>query len=101
MTRLVLVFLLAIPVVSTLALPSHGQDKLQNKGFLSVLKEGQPIIAREVGGRYEIIYSDKVGASHKVLEVGTDYLVIEDVAGVIETRIPIYSIKSIVKLKLK
>lgn len=36
---------------------------------------------------------------HKVVEVGTDYVVIEDFAGITERRIPLYSISSIVKVK--
>ena len=37
---------------------------------------------------------------HKVIEVFSDYIVIEDLAGVNQTRIPIYSIKSVLVTKL-
>jgi hypothetical protein len=32
---------------------------------------------------------------HKVVEVGADFVVIEDIAGVQQLRIPVYSIKSV------
>lgn len=37
---------------------------------------------------------------HKVVEVFSDGVVIEDLAGVNQTRIPIYSIKSVVVIKV-
>ena len=33
--------------------------------------------------------------AHKVVEVGSDFVVIEDIAGIQQLRIPVYSIKSI------
>ena len=36
----------------------------------------------------------------KVIEVGVDYVVVEDAAGVTDTRIPVTSIKAITKLKV-
>ena len=78
---------------------SHGQDK-PKKTFLSGIKEGQTISVREVGGRYEISVMKRMPVGHKVLEVGIDYILVEDPASVTETRIPVYSIKSIVTLKV-
>ena len=53
---------------------SHGQDK-SRKGFLSVLKEGQTVVVKEFGGRYEITLMKDVKLGHKVIEVGADFLV--------------------------
>ena len=75
---------------------ANGQEK-GRKGFLSVLKEGQAIVVKEVAGRYEITLME---GGHKVIEVGPDYVVVEDIAGVTETRIPIFSIKSIARIKV-
>ena len=36
----------------------------------------------------------------KVMEIGADYVVIQDVAGVTESRIPLWSIKAITRLKV-
>jgi hypothetical protein len=83
---------LAITCLSPVA---SGQEKAR-KGFLSVLKDGQGVVLKESAGRYEITLME---GGHKVIEVGPDYVVVEDLAGVTETRIPVYSIKSITRIK--
>ena len=90
--------LFAVLLCATLALSpvANGQEK-GRKGFLSVLKEGQGIVLKEAAGRYEITLME---GGHKVIEVGPDYVVVEDIAGVTETRIPIFSIKSIARIKV-
>jgi hypothetical protein len=90
--------IIAVLLCATLALSpaANGQDK-GRKGFLSVLKEGQGIVLKEAAGRYDITLME---GGHKVIEVGPDYVVVEDVAGVTETRIPIFSIKSITRIKV-
>jgi hypothetical protein len=97
--RLIALLLSAFLVLGLSTVTGHGQEK-SRKGFLSILKEGQSISVREVGGRYEITFIKGVQPGHKIVEVGADYLVVEDIAGVTETRIPIYSIKSIVRVKV-
>ena len=94
---LIAVFLSAFLVIASS--PATGQDR-PRKGFLSVLKEGQSVSVKEVAGRYEITLIKDVKLGQKVIEVGSDYIVVEDAAGITETRIPVYSIKSIVKLKV-
>jgi len=93
--------LLAMTAALLLTIPatSHGQDK-PRKGFLAVLKEGQTITLKENAGRYEITLMKNIPLGHKVVEVGADYVVVEDAAGVTETRIPVTSIKAIIKLKV-
>jgi len=78
---------------------SYGQDKLK-KTFFSALKEGQVVIVKEVAGKYEITVMKNAPVGSKVLEIGNDYVVFEDPAGVMETRIHVTSIKSIIRLKL-
>jgi hypothetical protein len=92
--------IIAVLFCATLALAclspeASGQEK-GRKSFLSVLKEGQGIVLKESAGRYEITLMD---GGHKVIEVGPEYVVVEDLAGVTETRIPVYSIKSITRIK--
>lgn len=87
------VMLVVIPATS------NAQDK-PKKNFLSALKEGQSIVLKENAGRYEILMMKDVRLGHTVIEVGTDYVVVEDVAKVTETRIPVYSIKAIVKITI-
>ncbi len=93
--------IIAVLLCATLALAclspeANGQEK-GRKGFLSVLKEGQAVVLKEAGGRYEITLME---GGHKVIEVGPDYIVAEDISGVTETRIPIFSIKSIARIKV-
>jgi hypothetical protein len=96
MTRFTFAVLLcATLAVACLSLEASGQEK-GRKSFLSVLKEGQAVVLKEAAGRYELTLTE---GGHKVIEVGPDYVVVDDLAGVTETRIPIYSIKSITRIK--
>ena len=93
--------IIAVLLCATLALAclspaANGQEK-GRKGFLSILKEGQAVVLKEAAGRYEITLME---GGHKVIEIGPDYIVVEDIAGVTETRIPIFSIKSIARIKV-
>ena len=93
---IIAVLLCATFAFACLSPAANGQEK-GRKGFLSVLKEGQAVVLKEAGGRYEITLME---GGHKVIEVGPDYVVVEDLAGVTETRIPIFSIKSIARIKV-
>lgn len=97
MTRSLFAFVIcATLAIACLSPAANGQEN-GRKGFLSVLKEGQAIVVKEVAGRYEITLME---GGHKVIEVGPDYVVVEDIAGVTETRIPVFSIKSISRIKV-
>lgn len=71
--------------------------------FLSSLTVGQQVSLKQDFGRYEINSVEGVAAvqGHKVIEIGNDFVVVHDIAGVTESRIPLWSIKSIVRLKLQ
>lgn len=100
MKRMNIVLVVALVALGSFQASGQDQEK-PRKGFFSVLKEGQTVTVREVGGRFEITSMD-FGAplGHKVTEVGLDHLTIEDIAGVTETRIPIYSITAIRRLRI-
>jgi hypothetical protein len=68
---------------------------------LSVIKKDQQVILKEINGRFELTLMDGIQEplTHKVIEVDSDYIVVEDIAEVIQTRIPIYAIKSVVSIK--
>lgn len=96
MTRSIIAVLLCATLgLACLAPAACGQEK-GRKSFLSVLKEGQAVVLKESAGRYELTLME---GGHKVIEVGPDYVVVEDLAGVTETRISVYSIKSITRIK--
>lgn len=88
----------AVVAIITVALAAAPLNQPKS-GFLSLLKSGQEIAVKEVGDRFEILLMDDAPLSHKITAVGQDYLVVEDNAEVMESRIPVYSIRSIVKLK--
>ena len=69
----------------------------QAPGVLSVLSKDQPVNVRDAGGRYEIsvLPNGPQILGHKVIEVGQDFVVVQDIVGVTETRIPIWSIKAV------
>ena len=90
---------LALVAIGTFTLVGQNPEN-SPPGFLSVLKEGQAVTVKDSGGRYEITVMDDVRLSHRITEVGTDFLVAQDLAGVTTTRIPTYSVKSIVRVKL-
>jgi hypothetical protein len=67
---------------------------------LSMLKEGQTVMLTEVAGKYEITILKGVQAGHKVIEVQSDFIAVEDVSGTTQTVIPIYAVSSIKTIKL-
>lgn len=90
-------------LIAIAAFTVSGQAPAQpRQGFLSALKQGQAVSLKEVGGRFEISMIDDIPGplGFKVIEIGPDYLTVVDIADVTETRIPTFSIKSIVRLKV-
>ncbi len=93
-------FLAAFIAVGVITVSAQAPEK-PRQSFLSALKEGQSARLKEVAGRFEITFDDAVtDLSHKIVKIGPDSVTIEDIGGLIETTIPIYSIKSIVRLKV-
>lgn len=79
-----------------------GADKQPNKLFFSSLKVGQKVSLKDNGDSFSITFfeDDEVPHAHKVSDIGDDFLVLENVAG-IETTIPIYSIKVVERVRVK
>ena len=96
--------MLAVIAVCLLALGSITTGQAPNqprRDFLAALKPKQSVLIKEVGGRFTISTMDDVPdtLSHKVIEVGSDFVTVEDITGIQQTRIPIYAITSIVRIK--
>lgn len=81
---------------------ASGQAPAKDRGVLSVLRAGQPISLKDTGTGYElsILTNGPEILGHKVVEVFSDSVVVEDVAGVQQARIPIYAIKSVTVVKI-
>lgn len=99
MKQILVLFLLI--VAASFAASAQAPSEKQPT-FLSALKEGQHVSLKQDAGRYEITTVEGVAAvkGHKVIEVASDYVVIQDIAGVTECRIPLWSIKAITRLKV-
>ncbi len=90
-----------LPVIAVLLL-TIGATDVPKKTVFSGLKVGQQVGLKDHGTAFEIsVLSEDVPQSHKVIEIGEDFLVLEDVAEVTQTTIPVYSIKAVVRLNVK
>ena len=96
------IVLLGVIVFGTTFAFSQRGGECGGHGVLSVLSKGQAVTVKEVGGRYEIgVFAngpDMLG--YKVVDVGSDYVVVEDISQITELRIPIYSVKAVSILKV-
>jgi len=81
---------------------AYGQAPAQPQGVLAVLRSGQGVNLKESNGRYEISVFDQGpdALGHKIVEVGPDYVVLQNIAGVSETRIPIFAVKAVTTWKI-
>jgi hypothetical protein len=68
---------------------------------LAGLKVGQPVTLQDVGSAYVIRVTDlELPTGEEVAEVGEGYVVVKTQAG-IETRIPVTSIKAVIRVASK
>lgn len=92
---IVLVFILALGAITPGQQPAQ-----QRRDFLSALKVGQSVNLKEASGRFVLsTIDDGPPLSHTVLEVGSDFVLLEDMVGVSEIRVPLYAITSFSRLK--
>jgi hypothetical protein len=89
--RLVFAALALVVLVGGIALPREAK----RAGVFAPLEAGQRVVLREKDYGYEIDVVPGAEEGHKVVEVGADSLVLEDPAGAVEVRIPIYAVKAI------
>ena len=94
----------AVALVVFLAMAVAADRPVQSKSrFLHGLSKGQSVLLKDLGTNYEINVMPDDGAKlgQEVVEIGDDYVVIRDITGYRETRVPVHSIKSIVKMKMR
>lgn len=89
-------------LIGGLLFVASGQSPAKGRGFLSVLHAGQAVNLHDAGSGYEIsvLKNGPETLGHRIVGVFSDCVVIEDVAGVTQTRISIYSIRCVVVTKL-
>ena len=78
----------------------YGADKDSHpKCIFSSLKVDQHIKLTDHGTAYTISYFEKeLELPFKVVEIGKDYVIIRDLAGIKDTLIPVYAVKAIVRV---
>lgn len=73
----------------------------KRKTVFSTLKVGQAVTLKEKGSAWEIGTVGEIGLlSHKVTEIGDDFIVLRDGAGIVETRIPVTAVRAVTHVAL-
>ena len=68
-------------------------------GLFAGLRVGQPVTLKDLGVAYEVgVMVDRFPTGREIAEVGADYLVVRDVTGAVEPRIPETSIKAVTRI---
>jgi hypothetical protein len=90
-----------IPAFLCIALVGASPPTKTPQSFLGSLHVDQRISLVEHGDKYEItMFQGKMPLPFTVVEVGQDYVVVRDMAGVADLNIPIYSIKAIKAIRM-
>lgn len=72
------------------------------KGLFAKIKTGQSVALKDVGESFLISLMDEpMPGTHEVVEIGDDYIVLKDTAGLAETRIPVYAVKAVVLVRTR
>ena len=91
--------ILLIPVVLAL-----GADEVKKpRGVFSKLRIRQRVTLKQEASGLTVSFFDGEEAPlpHKVIEIGDDFIVVEDIANTRETTVPIYALRSIEKVRTK
>ena len=66
-----------------------------------MLKVGQAVNLKDHGSAYSIGFVEpEVPLGYTVIEIGEDYVVVRDIAGVKDVVVPVYSLKSVEKVRV-
>jgi hypothetical protein len=101
MKKLWHVLSMVLVVALILTLRGGAEQKEERKaGLFAPLAKDQIVALKEVNGFYQIIASEGNVTGQKVVEVGDNYLALEDQTGLTQTRIPVTSIRSVIVSKV-
>ena len=93
---------IGLVVVAFVVMALGADETKKPKGVFSALKVGQSVSLKDDGSAFTLTFFDPdLLQSHKIVEIGDNFVVLRDVAGVTETTIPIYSLKAVVKVRTK
>ena len=94
---------LSLAVISLALVAAKPDHEEPQRRFLDGVQQGQSLLLKDLGASYEIriLLGQEASLGHTVVEIGSDFVLLRDIAGIREIRIPIYSIKAIVTLNVK
>ncbi len=76
-----------------------GEQARPAAGPLATLQVGRSVSLKDAGAAYELTtYTREVVGPYKVTEVGQDYVVVQDIGGLQDIRIPVYAVKCIINI---
>ena len=93
-------FVAVLSIAGVVAVLAAAAPKDVATGVFAPLEKGQVVALKETPGGYQIGVVPGVELAYKVVEVGGDYVVLADAAGVTETRIPVYAVKAVTVTRL-
>jgi len=98
-----IVILIAVAALAGLFSTATSQPPpAARRTVFSTLKAGQSVPLKERAGLYEVGTVDEGGPlTHKVVEIGDDYLVLKEDAGTVESRIPVTAVRAVIHVKTK
>jgi len=89
-----------IIVLVALVTSLGAQDAEKPKGVFSMLKVGQLVSLKDDGSAYSIsFFDDEIPLGHTAVEIGEDYIVLRDIAGAKDVLLPVFSLKSVEKVR--
>lgn len=95
--------LAAVPLVLAAAVAvlwAQEPGRAAPAGVFAALRPGQSVALREVGSAYHLTtFVQEVQGPFKVMELGADYIVLQDVVGFQEHRIPIYAVRGVTHVR--
>ena len=97
----IILLLIALFVSGAFAVTAQAPAE-KRPTVLNILKVGQKVNLKDVAGRYEVSLYEEVPAipGYTIQQIEADHLVVQDVAGINELHIPIYSLKAIIRVTL-
>jgi hypothetical protein len=95
------VALAAVAVVPALIRAQAGPAKPAAAAVFAGLRPGQTVVVKDFGDSYQITMAGSATPpGYEIVEIGADYIAIKDIANLGLTRIPIYSVKSVVTMNI-
>lgn len=87
-------------VVLLIAVALGADESKKPNGIFAAIRVGQSVSLKDEGRAYTItVFEPEIQQSHKIVEIGDNFIVVRDIAEVSETTVPVYSLKAIVKVR--